>query len=176
MKTTLSIALLLPLLLASCSSMPTLAPHKIEVQQGNYVTQEMVAKLKPGMNKSQVRFILGTPLITDAFHQSRWDYVYRLEKGGEVTEQRKLTVIFDGDKLLRLEGDVVPASAAQRDPAVAPKSVDKVDSKPATEAGKQEQSSAKPGAEKTEAAKDKPKEKEPKEKGFFGRMLEKIGF
>lgn len=173
MTTTRSMALLLPLLLASCSSMPTLAPHKIEVQQGNYVTQEMVAKLKPGMTKSQVRFILGTPLITDAFHQSRWDYVYRLEKGGEVAEQRKLAVIFDGDKLLRLEGDVIPASAAPRDPSAAPKPMDKVESKPA--AGGETQLSAKRDTEKTEETKDKPKEKEPKEKGFFGRMLEKIG-
>lgn len=106
-----AIILLISALLASCSSF-SLAPHKIDIQQGNYVTQEMVSKLKPGMTKSQVRFILGSPLLTDAFHASRWDYVYRLEKEGKVTEERKLAVYFEDDKLKRIEGDVVPAKSA----------------------------------------------------------------
>jgi outer membrane protein assembly factor BamE len=92
--------LLLPLLLAGCM----LAPHKIDIQQGNYVDQEMVAKLKPDMTRSQVRFILGTPLVADAFHPDRWDYVFMTGKAGKVRSQRKLTVVFDGDRLKRLEG------------------------------------------------------------------------
>jgi outer membrane protein assembly factor BamE len=94
--------LLLPLLLAGCM----LAPHKIDIQQGNYVDQEMVDKLKPEMTRSQVRFILGTPLVADPFHPNRWDYVYMTGKAGKVRSQRKITVVFDGDKLKQIEGDV----------------------------------------------------------------------
>lgn len=94
---------LLPALLAGCM----LAPHRIDIQQGNYVDQEMVAKLKPEMTRSQVRFILGTPLVADVFHPNRWDYVYLTGKAGEVRRQRKITVVFDGDKLKHIDGDVV---------------------------------------------------------------------
>ena len=55
---------------------PGVTPYRIEIQQGNYVSQDMVAQLKPGMTKEQVRFVLGTPLVTDIFHADRWDYVY----------------------------------------------------------------------------------------------------
>ena len=97
---------------------PGLGPHKIDIQQGNYVTQDMVAKLKPGMTRSQVRFALGTPLIVDPFHADRWDYVYVLQKGGRVVEQRRIVVVFQDDKLLRIEGDIVPSTttAAPRAP------------------------------------------------------------
>jgi len=96
---------LLSALLAGCM----LAPHKIDIQQGNYVDQAMVAKLKAEMTRSQVRFILGTPLIADAFHQNRWDYVYLTGKANDVHAKHKITVIFDGDKLKHVEGDIVPA-------------------------------------------------------------------
>ena len=104
----------LVLLLTGCSwvpSVPGLSSYKIDIQQGNYVTQDMIAKLKPGMTRSQVRFALGTPLIADAFHPDRWDYVYVLSKRGRVIEQRRIVVVFQDDKLLRIEGDVVPMNA-----------------------------------------------------------------
>lgn len=94
---------LLSFLLAGCM----LAPHKIAVQQGNYVDQGMVAKLKPDMTRSQVRFILGTPLVADVFHPDRWDYVYLNGHAGDVRTQRKITVVFDGDRLKRIEGNVI---------------------------------------------------------------------
>ena len=103
------ILFLLVLLLAGCSyipMLPGLKPHKIDIQQGNYVTQDMVSKVKPGMSRSQVRFALGTPLVADAFHPDRWDYVYVLQKAGRVTEQRRIVVVFKEDKLERIEGDV----------------------------------------------------------------------
>jgi outer membrane protein assembly factor BamE len=100
------------LALASCFSTP-LSPHKIDVQQGNYVDQEMVAKLKPGMTKSQVRFVLGTPLVADPFHANRWDYVFRMQKNGSPPEHRKMTVVFEDDKLARVDGDVVPGNVAE---------------------------------------------------------------
>ena len=95
-------------LLAACNSFN---PYKIDVQQGNVLTQEMVAQLKPGQTREQVRFILGTPLLTDIFHQQRWDYVYSYRKGrsGEV-ETRQFSVYFDKDnRLERVSGDVAMA-------------------------------------------------------------------
>ena len=89
--------------------LPGLTPYKIDIQQGNYVTQEMVGKLKPGMTKSQVRFALGTPLIVDPFHPDRWDYVYVMQKRGRFVEERRIVAVFKDDTLVRLEGDVVPA-------------------------------------------------------------------
>jgi outer membrane protein assembly factor BamE len=91
------------LLLAGCSSVPSLL-YKIEIQQGNVITQEMVNKLKPGMTRSQVRFALGSPMISDAFHENRWDYLYRFEQRGQLVEQRKLTVFFENDQLVRIDG------------------------------------------------------------------------
>lgn len=102
-------------LLSGCGSwrnpIAKLDPHRIEVPQGNLVTQDMVARLKPGMSPSQVRFVLGTPLIVDPFHKDRWDYVYSLQRGGTQIERRRFTVIFENDKLKRVEGDVVPESS-----------------------------------------------------------------
>ncbi|HYH43899.1 MAG TPA: outer membrane protein assembly factor BamE [Burkholderiales bacterium] len=103
------------LVLAGCKSVPMLpgiTAHKIEIQQGNYVTQDMVAKLSSGMSRSQVRFALGTPLIVDPFHADRWDYIYVLQKKGEVVEQRRIVVIFKDDKLVRVDGDVSAAKDA----------------------------------------------------------------
>lgn len=97
-----------------------LSPYRIDVRQGNMVTQEMVAQLRPGLTKDQVRFILGTPLLTDVFHADRWDYVYRLKKGNGDTEQRHFVVYFDGGKLIRVGGDVVADQGAAA-AAAAPK-------------------------------------------------------
>jgi outer membrane protein assembly factor BamE len=111
-----SVLLFLPLLLAGCGSWSSpidkLSPYKIDVQQGNAITQEMLDKLKPGMTPSQARFILGSPLVQDPFHPNRWDYVYRYIKAGKLTEQRRVTVVFEDDKLKGIEGDVVAAGQA----------------------------------------------------------------
>jgi outer membrane protein assembly factor BamE len=100
--------LLAALLLAGCN---IFAPYKVDIQQGNVVTQEMLARLQPGMTRSQVRFALGTPLVVDPFRADRWDYVYFYTKQGVVTEQRRIVVVFKDDKLARIEGNVVPAGA-----------------------------------------------------------------
>ena len=104
------IPLLPVLLLAACS----LVTHKIDIQQGNYVDQAMIAKLKPEMTRSQVKFILGTPLIADPFHSSRWDYVYLTGKAEKVKVRHKITIVFDGDKLKNVEGDIVPPDALKQ--------------------------------------------------------------
>ena len=86
---------------------PGITPYKMEIQQGNFVSQEMVSQLKPGMTKEQVKLVLGTPLLTDIFHsEKRWDYVYWKEDQAGNREQRKLVVFFEDGKLQRLDGDV----------------------------------------------------------------------
>lgn len=92
---------------------PGITPYRMEIQQGNFVSQDMVSQLKPGMSKEQVRFILGTPLVTDIFHADRWDYIYWREGSEGKREQRKLVVHFDNGQLARLDGDVVPGKAAR---------------------------------------------------------------
>jgi outer membrane protein assembly factor BamE len=103
-------------LAAGCSYVPRIpgvTPYRIEIQQGNFISQDMVAQLKPGMSKEQVRLALGTPLLNDIFHADRWDYVFWREKPGTKREQRKLTVFFEDGRLTRLDGDVVAAGATQ---------------------------------------------------------------
>ena len=105
--------LLLPMWLSGCM----LVPHKMDVQQGNYVDQAMVAKLKPEMTRSQVRFILGTPLIADIFHPNRWDYVYLTGKANDVRVQRRVVAVFEGDKLKQVEDDMAPANTLSQAPS-----------------------------------------------------------
>lgn len=96
------------LLLAACSTTQLpISPHKIDVQQGNVIDQETVDKLKPGLTRSQVRFLLGTPLVVDPFRDNRWDYVYNYRKAGKLTEQKRLTLFFDRDVLSRIEAEGV---------------------------------------------------------------------
>jgi len=76
--------------------------YKMDIRQGNFVTPDMREKLKIGMTKQQVRFVLGTPMINDAFHLNRWDYAYRLEHAGKITEKQDLTLVFEGDNLVRI--------------------------------------------------------------------------
>ena len=98
---------LLATLLSGCFSV-----YKLEVQQGNVVTQEMIDKLKPGMTPSQVRYVLGTPLVTDPFHPDRWDYYYYLRRSKDKTgESRHLTVIFKNNVLAQITGDTHIKSA-----------------------------------------------------------------
>ena len=106
MRTILLVLLLLPLL-AACNPLRALSVYRMEIQQGNYLTQEMVSKLQAGMTRDQVRFVLGTPLLVDIFHDNRWDYVYRRQRAdSREVEERRLSVFFDNDRLVRIEGDV----------------------------------------------------------------------
>ena len=94
------------------ASAPALKPFKMDIQQGNVVTSKMLLQLKPGMTKSQVRFIMGTPLVVDSFHKDRWDYFYQLRQAGKVVEQRRVILDFEKDLLSKVRGDVVPAGTA----------------------------------------------------------------
>ena len=104
--------LLLALLCASCgTALPSIKPYKLDVQQGNVVTSKMLLQLRPGMTQSQVRFIMGTPLIQDSFHGKRWDYVYLMRENGKITEQRRVILDFENDVLKTVRGDVIPSAA-----------------------------------------------------------------
>jgi len=93
-------------------NVPGLTPYRVEIQQGNFVSQDMVAKLKRGMSREQVRFVLGSPLLTDMFHANRWDYVFFRERPDRTREERRLSVFFENDRLVRVAGDVVPEGGA----------------------------------------------------------------
>jgi outer membrane protein assembly factor BamE len=88
--------------------LPSLVPHKIDIQQGNLVTPEMREKIKIGMSPAVVRSILGTPLITDPFHAKRWDYVYTLQQGGKLVERQRLTLYFEDEHLARIDDTNMP--------------------------------------------------------------------
>ncbi len=145
---------LLPLT-AGCSSTPQitsyLTPYKIDVRQGNFVSQEMVAQLKPGQTKDQVRFILGTPLVADMFHADRWDYVYRFQPGKGETQLRRVVVFFSEGKLARVGGDVIanePGGAEAQAAAPTPRMIE-IAADPGARNG--EEKKAAPPPEKKEA-------------------------
>jgi outer membrane protein assembly factor BamE len=103
-------------MLAACGAprIPGITPFKPEIQQGNYVSQDMISQVKPGMTREQVRFLLGTPLLTDIFHADRWDYVYWLEAENGTRQTRRVALFFSDNKLERIQGDVVAPAAAGR--------------------------------------------------------------
>lgn len=108
-----SVILLSSALLAGCSSinpMNWFTAHRMVIQQGNYVTEEAVSRVKPGMSRSQVRFLLGSPLLNDMFHADRWDYLYRIERQGKAPEEKNLTVYFNKDVVSRVEGNAFAAN------------------------------------------------------------------
>lgn len=86
-------------------------PYQIDIQQGNVVTSEQTQALKPGMPRSQVRDLLGSPLLTSVFHADRWDYVFTFQRQGLPLQQRKLALFFKGDVLERVESDALPSEA-----------------------------------------------------------------
>jgi len=141
---------------AACTTVPRIVnEYKIDVQQGNVLTQDMVAQLKPGLSKDQVRFLLGTPVLMDMFHANRWEYVYRMQKGNGAIEMRQFSAFFDAnDKLVRVGGDV--AAAQSVDIAGVPESKSRE-----IDLGSIAPGSVAPPLE---------------EKGFFGRMMESVGF
>jgi len=108
----LSLVLACAALLAGGCSAPWvpgfLRPYRPDVQQGNIVTKDMVEQLRTGMTRDQVRFLLGTPMLTDSFHADRWDYPYYLRRRNGETQIRKLSVVFADGKLARFQSDAMP--------------------------------------------------------------------
>jgi outer membrane protein assembly factor BamE len=148
----LAVAALLP----ACKSVevpkvPGITPYRMVIQQGNFISQEMVSQLKPGMTKDQVRFVLGTPLVNDIFHADRWDYVFFRETADGKREQRNLAVVFEKDRLVRVLGDLLPSEGAPAQstgfvPLVKPEAPAKPAAKPAAEAPAPAAESPKPAA------------------------------
>jgi outer membrane protein assembly factor BamE len=82
--------------------------YRPTIQQGNVVTQEQVNQLQPGMSKRQVRFLLGSPMLTDVFHANRWDYAFTQGVGSRPTERSRVTMFFEDERLVRITGDLRP--------------------------------------------------------------------
>ena len=100
-------ALLAAVLLSGCGLVYTL-----DVQQGNYVPSDVAARLKVGMTKAEVRTLLGTPLLIDAFHPNRWDYYFSSVKGGKAEERKRFSVLFENDKVVSFGGTSQPPGPA----------------------------------------------------------------
>ncbi len=101
------ISAILAVLITGCTEFPGV--YKIDIPQGNLVTQEMVDQLRPGMTPSQVRYVLGMPLVNDSFSENRWDYVYTIKNGDGERYRERLTVFFEDGKLSGLSGDFKPS-------------------------------------------------------------------
>ena len=99
-------------LFTGCSNLEFPGVYRLSIDQGNIITQEMVDQLQPGMSRSQVQFIMGSPLIQDTFHQDRWDYIYTLRDGEGHTVQQRLTIFFRDGKLDHFSGNVLPSGAS----------------------------------------------------------------
>lgn len=105
---------------AGCATVDTYFPtlrsfgvYKLDINQGNFLSQDMVNRLKVGQTRQQVRQILGTPLLVSVFRDNRWDYVYEFTRQGRVVEHRAFAVYFVDDKVARWEGDEMPASVVE---------------------------------------------------------------
>lgn len=101
---------------AGCSSLQSsdnllgvITPYRIEVVQGNALTREQVAQVKPGMNRNQVRDILGSPLLADIFHNDRWDYMFTIRRQGADPQRRSVVVLFEGDQLKSIDAGELPS-------------------------------------------------------------------
>lgn len=107
-KLLIIIACIATLVPAGCSRFHVV--HRIDIQQGNVVTQEKVNQLETGMNRNQAQFVMGSPMVVDVFHEDRWDYIYYLKPGyGDPTEER-VTLFFEDDTLVRIDGSLQPSA------------------------------------------------------------------
>ena len=102
--------ILISLVVAVCSGCVShFSAYKLDIRQGNFITPEMRDKLKLGMSRQQVRYVMGTPLLSDTFHGDRWDYIYSLAQHDTVVEKQVLTLYFEGDNLTRIDDSTMPA-------------------------------------------------------------------
>lgn len=101
-KPIISLTLATAVLLSGCNT------YKMEIQQGNYISREELATVRPGMSEAQVREILGTPLLVDDFHKDRWDYVFYLHSPGEAVKRSSATVFFQNGVVRDIRVDAAP--------------------------------------------------------------------
>ena len=104
------------LIIGGCSTVLNNLPgvYTIDIQQGNRVSQEMINQLKPTMNKRQVLYIMGSPMLVDVFHKKRWDYLYSNQSNGESREQTRISLYFEGDILVAVQGDFKPTANTEK--------------------------------------------------------------
>ncbi len=102
--------------LSGCSGIGFPGVYLINIDQGNIVEQDMVDQLKPDMTRRQVRFLLGTPIVEDTFNNNRWDYIRVVRRGNDTLLHRRLTVVFEDDVLVDVEGDYVSENWPEPDP------------------------------------------------------------
>ncbi len=112
----ISCTLLGGLLLTGCESLQRtdslfglITPYRIDIVQGNAITQEQAALVKPGLSRLQVREVLGTPLIADPFHANRWDYIFTLRRPGAEPQRRSVVVTFENDVVKSIEAPPLPS-------------------------------------------------------------------
>jgi outer membrane protein assembly factor BamE len=91
------------------SFLGVITPYRIDIVQGNAITKEQAAAVRPGMSRAQVREILGTPLVADPFHAQRWDYVFTLRRDGTAPQRRSVVALFEGDVLKSLTAPELPS-------------------------------------------------------------------
>lgn len=111
-KSLFSLSLLTSLTLVSCSTILNHLPgvYTIEIQQGNIIDQAMVDQLRPGMNKRQVLYIMGSPMLDDVFHKNRWDFLYSDQPSGEDRVQKQVSLFFENDQIVGIQGDFRPSA------------------------------------------------------------------
>ena len=106
------LSLLTSLTLVSCSTILNHLPgvYTLEIQQGNIIDQTMIDQLRPAMNKRQVVYIMGSPMLDDVFHKNRWDYLYSNQPGGEDRVQKQVSLFFENDQIVSIQGDLRPGA------------------------------------------------------------------
>ena len=103
------------LCLGACSITEWDLVYRIDVQQGNVITQEVVNQLEPGMSRRQVQFVAGSPMVTDVFHQDRWDYIYHMRRGNGEIWKEHVSLYFEDDALVRISGTLYPQEVIEED-------------------------------------------------------------
>lgn len=106
------------LTLSSCSTILNNLPgvYTVDVQQGNMIDQDMVNQLRPNMTKRQVLYIMGSPMLTDYFHQNRWDFIYSAQLDGDERQQKRISLFFENDQVVGIQGDFKPGETSATKP------------------------------------------------------------
>lgn len=110
-KSTVLLTVSLILTTPGCSTILSNLPgvYTLDIQQGNMIEQAMIDQLRPNMTKRQVLYIMGSPMVSDSFHERRWDYLFAEQKGGEERVQKRISLFFNGDNLMGVQGDFHPS-------------------------------------------------------------------
>jgi len=127
-KSIYPIALVSSIALSGCSTILNNLPgvYSLDIQQGNIISQDVIDQLRPKMTKRQVLYIMGSSMLVDVFHQKRWDYLYSEQPGGEERKQKRLSLFFEDDKLIGVQGDFRPTTL----PVIKPSTESTVDVPP----------------------------------------------